>query len=82
MIYKSYIIEEKIETLKEKIALFYGENIGLKNFLKKKLKQENKDADILLFNQDEILQNKNLLLNEVSNISLFNKKKNYFYWKY
>ena len=73
MIYKSYIIEEKIETLKEKIALFYGENIGLKNFLKKKLKQENKDADILLFNQDEILQNKNLLLNEVSNISLFNK---------
>ena len=75
MIYKSYIIEEKIETLKEKIALFYGENIGLKNFLKKKLKQENKDADILLFNQDEILQNKNLLLNEVSNISLFNKKK-------
>ena len=43
--------------------------------MKKKLKQENKDADILLFNQDEILQNKNLLLNEVSNISLFNKNK-------
>ena len=64
MIYKSYIIEEKIETLKEKIVLFYGENVGLKNFLKKRLKHQNKDEDILLFNQDEILQNKNLLLNE------------------
>jgi len=36
MIYKSYIFEDNIGSIKEKITLFYGENLGLKNDLKKK----------------------------------------------
>ena len=38
MIYKSYVLEQNINSLDEKLALFYGENIGLKETLKKKLK--------------------------------------------
>ena len=38
MIYKSYLIEENLEILKENVALFY-ENIGLKNNLKEALKR-------------------------------------------
>ena len=38
MIYKSYVLEQNINSLDEKLALFYGENIGLKEDLKKKLK--------------------------------------------
>jgi len=31
MIFKSYVLEENLETLKKvKIVLFYGENLGLK----------------------------------------------------
>ena len=37
MIYKSYILEQNINALKEKIALFYGENLGLKNDIKTKI---------------------------------------------
>ena len=55
MIYKSYIIEQNISQLfKHKIFLFYGENEGLKNEFKKKLKNNNRDAKILLFYQEEI----------------------------
>ena len=35
MIYKSYIFEKNLNTLKEKLVLFYGENLGLKNYFKK-----------------------------------------------
>ena len=49
MIYKSYILEQNINSLNEKIALFYGENLGLKNDLKKKLKIKYKDSEILRF---------------------------------
>ena len=37
MIYKSHIIEQNIKALKENCVLFYGENLGLKTKLKKKL---------------------------------------------
>ena len=49
MIYKSYLIEQNIEKLKEKLILFYGENLGLKNDLKKKILFKNKDAEIINF---------------------------------
>ena len=42
MIYKSYLIEENLEILKENVALFYGENIGLKNNFKRSIKREPK----------------------------------------
>ena len=35
MIYKSYSIENNINKLDKKFALFYGENLGLKNDFKK-----------------------------------------------
>ena len=71
MIYKSYLIEQNIEKLKEKLILFYGENLGLKNDFKKKILFKNKDAEIINFFQDEVIKNENLLFNEILNISLF-----------
>ena len=79
MIYKSFLIEENIGNLKNKIILFYGENLGLKNDFKKLLKHKNRDNEIISFDQEQIIKNSNTLLNEVSNISLFEKKKFFLY---
>ena len=78
MIYKSYIVEQKISNLEKNLFLFYGENLGLKNDFKNIIKLNNKDSEIVKFNQDEILKNENLFFNEISNISLFAKKKIYY----
>ena len=78
MIYKSYIVEQNMRNLKENCILFYGENIGLKNEIKDKVRSSNMDSEIVIFSQDEILKNKSLLINEIQNISLFEKKKIYF----
>ena len=78
MQYKSYLIEQNISNLDKNIVLFYGENLGLKNDLKEKIKENNVNCEIIRFNQDEIIKNKNLLLNEISNISLFGKKKIFY----
>ena len=75
MLYKSYFIENNINNLKEKISLFYGENLGLRNDFKKIIKENNSDGETLYFNQDEIIQNKNVLIKEITNVSLFKKKK-------
>ena len=75
MIYKSYLVEQNTATLEKKIYLFFGENLGLKNELKNKIKLNNKKAEILHFNQEEIVKNNNIILNEVNNISLFEKEK-------
>ena len=37
MIYKSYLIEENIKILKNNCVLFYGENLGLIEDLKRKI---------------------------------------------
>ncbi len=78
MIYKSYIFEDNIGSIKEKITLFYGENLGLKNDLKKKIKNENKNSEILRYSQEDLIKNKNLLISEIENISLFEKNKIFF----
>jgi len=76
MIFKSYILEQNIQpTNNQKIFLFYGENQGLKKEFKKKLRIQNKNQEILNLFQDEIIKNKNILINEVNNKSLFNEKK-------
>ena len=36
MIYKSFLVENNINVLKNKLILFYGENLGLINEFKKK----------------------------------------------
>ena len=47
MIYKSYILEQNVNSIDEKIALFYGVNLGLKNDLKAKIIENNKNSEIL-----------------------------------
>ena len=49
MNYKSYLVEQNINLLKKNILLFYGENLGLKNDFKKKLKLNNTNAAIVRF---------------------------------
>ena len=73
MQYKSFLIENNISSLKESLVLFYGENLGLKNDIKNKIKFLNREDkhEIINLMQDEILINNNILFNEISNISLF-----------
>ena len=74
MIYKSYLVESNIDMLKNKIALFYGENIGLLDDFKNLIKNKKK-GEILKFTQDDILQNPTNFENEIANISLFDQYK-------
>ena len=79
MIYKSYILEQNISNInKYKIFLFYGVNQGLKKDLKENLKKENKNFETLNFFQEEIIKNKDTLIKEVTNKSLFDKEKVFF----
>ncbi len=76
MIFKSYILEQSMgATDNLKMFLFYGENHGLKNDFKEKIKNNNQNQETLNFFQDEVIKNKNILINEISNKSLFNEKK-------
>ena len=63
MLYKSYLIEQDIKKSKKIYFLFYGENLGLKNDFKK-IRIENKEKEVLIFDQDQLINNENLLLNE------------------
>ncbi len=78
MLIKSYIAENNIEVLNKNLNLFYGENLGMKNDFRKKIKLKFKDAEIIYFNQEEILKNNKIIIREINNISLFNKKKIFF----
>ena len=76
MIFKSYILEENFQTIENlRMFLFYGENYGLKKEFKENIKNLNKSKEILNFFQDEIIKNKKILIDEISNKSLFNEKK-------
>jgi len=78
MIYKSYIVEENTEILKNNLVLIYGENLGLINDLKIKILEKNQKSKILKFNQDEILKRENVFFEELNNRSLFEEKKVFF----
>ena len=76
MIFKSYILEQNLQIVdKYKTFLFYGENQGLKKEFKEKLKLQYKNFEILNLFQDEIIKDKNILINEIINGSLFVNKK-------
>ncbi len=76
MIFKSYILEENLNSINNyKMFLFYGENHGLKQEFKEKIKTQNKTREILNLFQEEIIRNKKILTNEIINKSLFNEKK-------
>ena len=78
MIYKSYSVEENISSISGKIFLFYGENLGLQNDLKNKIRNLNNKALIKNFNQEEILADENKFFNELLNQSLFEDTKIFF----
>ena len=75
MIYKSYLVEQNLGILKNNIVLFYGENTGLIDDFKDKIIKNFSKSNIIKYNQEDILKNKNLLLNELQNISLFHQQK-------
>ena len=75
MIYKSHLIEKKINSVKENVILFYGENYGIKKDFREKIRKTNKDSEFLLFDQKNILENSSILYNELYNTSLFEKNK-------
>ncbi len=75
MIYKSYIVEQNINLIRENLVTFYGENLGLKNYFKKLIKESYKKSEFLLLNQEEVLKDQYLLFNELNNISLFGDHK-------
>ena len=79
MIFKSFILENNINQLKkQKIILFYGENSGLKKDLKTKIKNINKSAENINLIQDEVINDKTILTNEILNKSLFNEERIFF----
>ncbi len=75
MIHKSYLIEDNLSILKNNLALFYGENLGLINQFKERIILSNKKSLLIRFTQDEILKNENIFIDEIKNISLFDEKK-------
>ncbi len=76
MILKSFEIENNIQIIaKFKFILIYGENIGLKEVLKKNIIKLKNEAEIINLYQEDIIKNKDVILNEVKNISLFMQEK-------
>jgi len=78
MNYKSYIVENDIDSIKSKIVLFYGENLGLKDSFKKKIKLNNHKAIVKHYTQEEVLKNLDKFFEEFFNISLFDEHKIFF----
>ena len=76
MILKSFEVENNIKSiLNYKFILIYGENIGLKEALKKNIVNANNKAEIVNIYQEDIAKNKDVILNEVKNVSLFTEEK-------
>ena len=78
MIHKSYILEKNINSINENLFLFYGENLGLKNDLRNKIKNLNKKALIKNLDQEEILADENKFFSDLFNKSLFEETKIFF----
>ncbi len=78
MIFKSFVVEQNLKILNNRPTLFYGENSGLQNDIKNKIRLEKSQAQIVKFNQEEILKNKDQFFKEVFNLSLFEQKKIFF----
>ena len=76
MIIKSFLIEKDLSlTNNYNLLLFYGENIGLKDEFKSKLKKKYSSFEQIAFSQDEIIKNEKLLYEQISNVSMFNDSK-------
>ena len=78
MIHKSYLIEKNINILKNKFALFYGENLGMQKDFKNLLTKQNLNSEVVRLDQEDIIKNPDFLFTEILNLSLFEKEKIYF----
>ena len=68
MILKSYIVEQNINILENyQAALVYGENNGIKDDVKNLIREKNKDSEIIIFFEEEILKNKYILFHNIIN---------------
>ena len=75
MILKSYIVEQNVEILKKyHSTLIYGENNGIKDDVQEKIKEKNRDSEIITLFESEISKN-NILYENTTNQSLFGEKK-------
>ena len=75
MIYKSYILENDDNLLfKSRSILFYGENLGLKNYFKKRIKDLSKNYLKINLSNEEITRDATILSKEINNASLFEDK--------
>ena len=75
MIHKSYLVEDNIDAIQNKLVLIYGENIGLINDLKVKIIKKHKGNKILRFYQEDLFNNQDKIYDEINNNSLFEDKK-------
>jgi DNA polymerase-3 subunit delta len=76
MILKSYIVEKNFNILNNYQAiLLYGENDGIKDEIKSKLKKVNKKSEVINFFESEIIKNKDILYENIVNDSLFTEYK-------
>lgn len=76
MIVKSFELENNINIItKFHLILIYGENIGLKDSLKKRITKQNSKSEIINLYQEDFIKNKRVLTNEIENISLFVEQK-------
>ena len=76
MILKSFEVEKNVECIiKYKFTLIYGENLGLKDKLKKDIIKIFSNYEIVNIYQEDFNKNKDILINEFKNTSLFSDKK-------
>lgn len=78
MIFKSYLAEENLSILKNKITLFYGENFGMINDFKNKICCAYKGEELIRYTQDDVLKDKYVFFLELKNVSLFETNKIFF----
>ena len=70
------MIENNIALLEPyNYVLLYGENEGIKEDIKDQIKKKNKDSEVIILFQEEILKDKNILSQHINNSSLFSTKK-------
>jgi len=76
VILKSYIVEQNIGVLNNyQATLIYGQNDGIKDDIKEIIKRQNIGSEIIIFFEDEIFKNKDILFQNFINESLFHEKK-------
>ncbi len=76
MILKSFEIEKNVQNIRKfRFTLIYGENLGLKDKLKEEIIKIFDDYEIISIYQEDFNKNKDILINEFKNTSLFSNKK-------